>query len=112
MTEAEIAFLSEPDESPLEIRINFGIFAGRQASPAEIDELAHALLPLLDQVTIVSEERHEITGESEVSVSSVRVELGAAAQPLGRELTDSLLERCERWARSCIAERHAEVSEL
>ncbi|MDX6504029.1 MAG: hypothetical protein QOE29_1154, partial [Gaiellaceae bacterium] len=57
MTEAEIAFLAEPTESPLEVRINFGIFAGRQATPAEIDDLARTLLPLLDQVTIVSEQR-------------------------------------------------------
>jgi hypothetical protein len=112
MSEAEIAFLSEPDDSPLEIRINFGIFAGRQATPAEIDALGRALLPLLGELTIVSEERHEITGESEVMVSSVRVELGGADKPLSRELTDSLLARCERWAHSCIAERHAEVSEL
>jgi hypothetical protein len=112
VTEAEIAFLSEPSESPLEIRINFGIFAGRQATPAEIDDLAHSLLPLLPQVTIVSEQRHEITEESEVSVSTVRVELGAAAEPLGREVADTLLARCEHWATSCIAERHAEVSEL
>jgi hypothetical protein len=112
MSDAEIAFLSEPDESPLEVRINFGIFAGRQATPAEIDDLAHTLLPLIDQLTIVSEERHEITGESEVSVSSVRVELGAVEGPLSRELADSVLTRCERWAQSCIAGRHAEVSEL
>jgi hypothetical protein len=112
VTEAEIAFLAEPTESPLEVRINFGIFAGRQATPAEIDDLARTLLPLLDQVTIVSEQRHEITGDSEASISSVRVELGSVAQPLSRELADTLLNRCEQWAASCIAERHAEVSEL
>jgi len=112
MNDAEIAFLSEPTESPLEIRINFGIFAGRQATPAEIDDLARALLPVLDEVTIVSEQRHEITHESEVAVSTVRVELGAAAEPLGRELTDTLLGRCEQWAIGCITDRSAEVSEL
>jgi hypothetical protein len=47
-----------------------------------------------------------------VSVSSVRVELGGVEQPLSRELADSLIARCEQWAESCIAERHAEVSEL
>jgi hypothetical protein len=112
VTDAEIAFLAEPSESPLEIRINFGIFAGRHATPAEIHDLARALLPLLDQVTIVSEERHELTHGSEVSVSTVRVELGAVDEPLSRELADSLLARCQSWATSCIAERHAEVSEL
>jgi hypothetical protein len=109
MDDAAVAFLTEPGETPVEVRINFGIFAGRQATPAEIDDLAHSLLPLLDQVTIVSEERHEITQDSEVSVGSVRVEL---AEPPSQELGDLLLLRCEHWAQSCIAERHAEVSEL
>src|SRR4051794_11689770 len=98
MPEPEIAFLSEPSESPLEIRINFGIFAGRQATPAEIDDLGRMLLALLDEVPIVSEDRHEITADSEVSVSTVRVELGTKAEPLDRELTGTLLARCEQWA--------------
>src|SRR6266480_167129 len=96
-----VAFcVREVEEPALEVRINFGIFAGRHATPAEIDDLARALLPLLDELTIVSEERHEITGDSEVSVSSVRVELGAVEQPLSRELADGLIERCEQWAES------------
>ena len=109
MSDAAIAFLSEPGEAPLEVRINFGIFAGRHATPAEIDALGRTLLPVLDQVTIVSEERHEITQGSEVSVSSVRVEL-----PEGLSVADgeALVERCERWAQSCIADRHAGVNDL
>jgi hypothetical protein len=109
VSDAAIAFLSEPGEPPLEVRINFGIFAGRHATPAEIDALGRTLLTVLDQVTIVAEERHEITQGSEVSVSSVRVEL-----PEGLSVADgeALVERCERWAQSCIAERHAGVSEL
>jgi hypothetical protein len=109
MSDAAIAFLSEPDEAPLEVRINFGIFAGRHATPAEIDALARTLLPVLEEVTIVAEERHEITQSSEVSVSSVRVEL-----PEDMSVADgeALVERCERWAQSCIAERHAGVNDL
>jgi hypothetical protein len=106
VSDAAIAFLSEPGEAPLEVRINFGIFAGRHATPAEIDALARTLLPLLDQVTIVAEERHEITQSSEVSVSSVRVELPEAMSVLDGE---TVVERCERWAQSCIAERRAET---
>jgi hypothetical protein len=30
----------EQDEPGIEIRVNFGLFAGRHATPAEIDELA------------------------------------------------------------------------
>src|SRR3954452_25449550 len=105
MSDAAIAFLSEPGEAPLEVRINFGIFAGRHATPAEIDGLARTLLPLLDQVTIVAEERHEITQSSQVAVSSVRVELPAASSVADGE---AIVARCERCAQSCIAERHAE----
>ena len=39
-----------------ELRINFGVFAGRSATGAEIDELARKLLPELGDVTIVAEE--------------------------------------------------------
>lgn len=110
MSDAAIAFLADPGETPVEVRINFGIFAGRQATPAEIDELSRELLPLLDHVTIVAEARHEITAHSEASVSSVRVELGAG--PVEAELAESIVGRCERWAQSCIADRHADVAEL
>jgi hypothetical protein len=112
MSEAQIAFLSRQEESPLEVRINFGIFAGRQATPAEIESLAHDLLPLIDELTIVAEERHEVSPHSEASVSSVRVELGSPRLPLADDVAEKVLARCEQWAHSCVAERHAEVSEL
>ena len=109
MDDAAIAFISEQGDSPLGVRINFGIFAGRHATPAEIDDLARSLLPLLDRVTIVAEERHEISHDSEASVASVRVVLTEQPSP---ELAESLLKRCEHWARDCIAERHAGINEL
>jgi hypothetical protein len=31
------------EEPGFEVRVNFGVFAGRHATPAEIDELAAAL---------------------------------------------------------------------
>ena len=48
----------------VEVRVNFGVFAGRRATPAEIDELAKALLPKVGEVAIVAEERHEIGGRA------------------------------------------------
>ena len=48
--EPAIAFATRTFEPPaLEIRVNFGMFAGREATPAEIDVLATALR---DKVTI------------------------------------------------------------
>ena len=37
---AQIAFLDDDGD----IRVNFGMFAGREATQAEIDDLAHDLL--------------------------------------------------------------------
>lgn len=116
-TEPVIAFALEGQEPPaLEIRVNFGIFAGRQATPAEIDDLAQALLPRVGDVSIVAEERHEISDEFEASVHQVRIEIDETKlpdDPAERdELRGRLLEIAERWAQDCFAERHAEVTEL
>lgn len=115
--EPPIAFATHVHEPPaLEIRVNFGVFAGRGATPAEIDELAKELLPEVGEVSIISEERHEIGEEAEASLHQVRIEIGKDRLPAsGRELeelSERLVEAAERWARACIADRHAEVSEL
>lgn len=95
--------------------MNFGVFAGRGATPAEIDELAKALLPKVGEVAIVAEERHEIGEESEASLNQVRIEVSPEHLPEdGHELDilcGRLVEAAEHWASACIAERHAEVSE-
>ena len=59
--ETAMAFVvSEHEQPAIEIRVNFGILAGREATPAEIDHLAGRLLDEVETVTIVAEERHEI----------------------------------------------------
>ena len=100
----------------LAIRVNFGIFAGREATPAEIDELAAQMLPEVHEVSIVSEQRHEIGEEAEAALHQVRIEVDGEKLPADEDererLADRLVETAERWAESCIAERHAEVTEL
>ena len=103
-----IAFAASPDAPPLEVRVNFGMFAGREATPAEIDDLARELIPQVGDVTIVREERHEISDHSEGSVQQVKIELPDGPP----ELIHKVVEIAERWAAACIANRHAEVSEL
>jgi hypothetical protein len=110
-----LAFAVHGQEPPaLEVRVNFGIFAGREATPAEIDDLGRELLEKVGAVSIVSEERHEIDTHSEASVHQVRIEVPAEALPpeLGsrEELAGRLIETAERWAGACIAERHVEVT--
>ena len=57
-------FLSEPaisrsvrehDEPGIEVRVNFGVFAGRDATPAELDRLAEWLLDEVGEVSIISD---------------------------------------------------------
>ena len=102
-----LAFIPKRNESPaLEVRINFGIFAGRDATAAEIEHLAEWLLDTVSAVTIVSEERHEIGVRAEASVHQVRIELAQDRVPdqpqERRKLEERLVERCDYWARACI----------
>jgi hypothetical protein len=110
-----IAFATRTEPPGLEIRVNFGIFAGREATPAELDELARELLPDVGEVTVVAEQRHEVSEESEASLHQVRVEVSGERLPTDleelEELETRLLAGAERWARVCIADRHAELTE-
>src|SRR5436190_10124538 len=103
-----LSFVARPENAALEVRVNFGLFAGREATPAEIDDLAAQLLPKVGDVSIVREERHEISGHSEAAVQLVRIEL-PSDDP---ELAGRVVEIAERWAESCIAERHVNGAEL
>ena len=112
---APIAFVAEPREgAAVEVRVNFGIFAGRDVTRAEIDDLTTLLLEEVPEVSIVSEERHEIDRDVEVSVHQVRIEVARDVVPEETDvstLATRVTALAERWAESCIAERHAEISE-
>jgi hypothetical protein len=84
--------------------VNFGVFAGRNATQAEIDDLAHELSREVDQFAIVAEERHEFAGDVEAAVRQIVIEI-----PAGREAR--VLELAERWAKDCIHAR-SELGEL
>src|SRR6478735_12032045 len=76
MMEPRMAFAVHGHEPPaIEVRVNFGVFAGRDATAAEIDRLAQWLLDEVGEVSIISEERHEIDAHAEASVHQVRVEI-------------------------------------
>jgi len=98
-----LTVISEASAGSRELRINFGVFAGRTATPAEIDELAKMLLPELGDVTIVAEDRRELSDTSETSLHQVRVVLPPA--------TDDrrVVAVAEEWAQDHIADRHADV---
>src|SRR5437764_15387859 len=103
------------DPPSIEVRITFGIFAGRDATPAEIDRLAEWLLDEVGEVSIISEERHEIDSHVEASVHQVRIEVSADRVPAGpadrTAIEERILERAEHWVRVCVSERHAEIAD-
>lgn len=96
----------EHDEPAVEVRVNFGVFAGRDVTPAEIDELALALRELVATFSIVAEQRHEFGGAVEAAVHQVVVEV--PREHAGDE-PDVLAERivllANGWALECIERR-------
>jgi hypothetical protein len=100
----------ELQEAPaVVVHVNFGVFTGREATPAEIDRLAEWLLDRVRHVTIVSEVRHEIDNHSEAAVHQVRIEVPRAdAEDAPDVLEPWLIERAELWARTCMADRTAD----
>jgi hypothetical protein len=103
------------DPPAIDVRINFGIYAGREATPAEIDRLAEWLLEEVGEVSIISEERHEIDAHVEASVHQVRVEVSSdrvPGEPSERSaIEERILARAEHWMKICVAERHAEIAD-
>ena len=114
MDDLPLAFAVHRHDTPsLEVVVNFGVLAGRSATPAEIDRLAEWLLDELDSVSIVSEDRHEIGLHGEAAVQQVRIEVPGERVPRDfgdrRALEERLVERASHWARLCASERHVDV---
>jgi hypothetical protein len=114
--ESALVFAVQEREAPvLELRVNFGVFAGRDATDAEIETLGRELLDKMDHVSIVSERHHEIGPEAGSAVHQIRIEVPADAIPLWErdlsELRGRLIEVTERWALACIADRHEPLNE-
>ena len=93
--------------------MNFGMLTGREATPAEIDALAEALLPAVGEVAIVAEERHEIGEHAEASLHQVVIEVDAQRVPdderEAEDLSARLVEEAVRWADTCAGERAIEL---
>ena len=104
------------DPPGLELQVNFGIFAGRDATSAELEDLAKLLVPQVGEVSLVSEERHEVADGTEIVLHQVRIEVPSDRVPdddVARgALEDKLVATAEFWTRACVADRHAEISEL
>jgi hypothetical protein len=114
--ENAIAFVTEQELPGLEIRVNFGVFAGRDATSAELEELGKLLVPEAGSVSIVAEQRHEMAEGVEVVLHQVRITIPPERIPADaaekKALCQQLVTLAEIWARQCINERHAEITDL
>jgi hypothetical protein len=100
-------FVRKHEEPGIEVRVNFGVFAGRHATPAEIDELARALRDFLPSFAILSEERREFGGPVEASVHQVVVEVPQENAGDSPDLVaEQIVLAANGWALECIASRH------
>jgi hypothetical protein len=98
------------EEPGIEVRINFGVFAGRTVTPAEIDDLATRMSELVPEFAIVAEERHEFGGAVEASVHQVVVDVEREhAGPEADVLAERIVLEANGWALECIESRHAEI---
>jgi hypothetical protein len=100
------------EAAALEVRVNFGVFAGRNATQAEIDDLARGLQEIVGSFAIIAEERHEFGNDVEASARQIVIEVvpefvDAELDTLG----ERVVARAERWARACIDDR-TELGEL
>jgi len=108
-----IAFRVLSHEGPaLEVRVNFGIYAGRNATAAEIDDLAHLLRAEVPTFAVIAEARHEFGGDVETSLHQVVIEVDRRnADDLTDETCERTVDLADRWATACIASR-SELGEL
>ena len=108
LDEPAISLLVREQEEPgIEVRVNFGVFAARHATPAEIDELALTLRDLVPSFAIVSENRHEFGDSVEASVHQVVVEVPQEYASEGQDvLAERIVFAANGWALECIASRH------
>ena len=95
------------EEPGIEVRVNFGVFAGRHATPAEIDELAASLRESVPLFAIVAEDRHEFGGVVEAALHQVVVEVPQEqVGPDPDRLAERIVLAANGWALECIASRH------
>jgi hypothetical protein len=99
--------VQEHEEPGIEVRVNFGVFAGRHATPAEIDELATALREFVPEFSVVSEERHEFADSVEAALHQVVIEVPRVHVADDPDLlAERIVFAANGWAIDCIASRH------
>lgn len=102
MSQPTLVFVDDAEgDGDLELVVNFGVYSGREATPAEIERLAHGLLEELESVEIICEQRYEFDREVEATVYRIRVELPPGSASRAGNLRDLVVD----WANDAIGER-------
>ena len=102
MEEPTLVFVSERTDG-FELVVNFGVYGGREATPAEVDRLGDALLAGVERFEIVCEARYAFDREHRASIYRIRVQVPADAASDAAE--DAVRATVEAWAQDCIDER-------
>ena len=101
----ELVITHETRPSPaMYFLVNFGVFAGREATQLEMERLAKRLLRTLASVAVCAERRLEASGHSLAELHQVRVEVDREL-PAGEDVESLRLQlaaEIEQWARDCL----------
>jgi hypothetical protein len=88
------------------------VFAGRNATQAEIDDLARLLRAEVASFAVIAEERHEFGDDRETSLRQVVIEVSREDAHIDTaEQCDRLVALAEMWATACIHTR-SDLGEL
>ena len=113
---SELVITHETRPSPaMHFLVNFGVFAGREATRLEMERLAKRLLRTLATVTVCGERRLEASGHSLAELHQVRVEIDREL-PADAEDVESLrlqlAAEIEQWAGDCLTGIGGELTEV
>ena len=105
--DAPAAFVLEPVEPlPLQIRVNFGIFTGRDATRPELERLAARVRERTGSVAVIAQQRYVVGAEQTACLHEVLLEVPAdGVDNAGFEpevLRELLLADARTWLDECI----------
>jgi hypothetical protein len=98
--------LDRYEQPELTVLVNFGLLAGREPSPAEIEKLAQRLLAEVERATIKREQRFDIGERLNAYLHEVVIEIpdDAASGPHRLVLQQRVIEAASEWVEECIAD--------
>ena len=88
----------------IEVVANFGIVIGRDATAAEVERLATALLAHAPAVTVVAEHRYDVGERGAGRIHQIRVEIDEVERFEVDAVEDAVAAEIERWAEACARE--------